>query len=193
MAGVLLNTSGNLRKVLRGYDSRMKNMQPAMKAISEILIEVVSTSFKRENSPYGTPWQRHSATTSLLYAKGGLFGRVRAGGSEKLLVNTGALRNSFHARSTANRATVRSGGRSKAYAHVQQFGNPNNRLPNVSPAVFAARRNRSVNPNFPSRAPIPARPFMPLTREGKTVLSEETRREVTTTIRMFINDSEVTP
>ena len=187
MAGVTISARGNLPQVLEGYEERIRNMRPAMEAVAEVLIELVSTSFVKEESPWGTPWKGHSVTTQILGAKGGLFGRGRGGGSEALLVDTGAHKNSFYGSATASRAEVRSGGRAAKYGHVHQFGNPQNRLPNVAPGVFAARKGRKARANFPPLAPIPPRPFMPLLPNGKTDLPAETSAEIRATLIDWIS------
>lgn len=156
-----------------------KGDRAAMLEIAQDMAEMARRCFVSERTPWGHPWRKHSATTLALYARGGLFPKHRPSRSRRtgrfvrrgtrgavggqriaplrplgVLRLTGKLMRSLTPGATATEATVRVNGdaRLRTIARVHQFGNPRNRLPNNS-------RGR--------RAPIPARPFLPLRPGGK--------------------------
>jgi len=166
MASVTLTLKGKLAPLIMDATTRLRDLTPLMEEIGQILDESVSTNFRDQRSPYGVDWLSHSPTTRALYARGGLFGRTRGGrGSRRVLIRTGLLMNSIRPKHNKNSAHVSVTGQAVKYGYVHQFGNPNNRLPN----------KKTGNP-----APIPARPFMALSPEGKTQLPDSVMKEIRT-------------
>lgn len=139
------------------YIQKLGNLRGGYENIGEAMVERVSTTFMESRSPWGGAWKQWSETTRELQKRGGLFGATRRA-SERLLMNTGTLRNSVISIPEASRVEIKAGGAASAYAWVHQFGNPNNRLPNRPGG---------------SRAPIPARPYMPVTKGGRPRVPRE--------------------
>ncbi len=170
-----------------------------MKAVAAQLEAHVADNFRGQHAPDGSPWAPHSPYTLALRAMGG-FATLRRGptlarltgaarrfdragnkarnriiektvAGAKLLVDKGTLRNSFVSQASGKSASLTVGGPASKYAHVHQMGNPKNRLPN---------RARGA------RAPIPARPFMPLGVQGGRLvpmLPPKLREAIKQTIR----------
>ena len=167
-----------LQPIIQDATAQLRDLRPLMEEISQILDESVNTNFRNQRSPYGVDWAPHSPTTTALYAKGGFKGRTRGGlGERRLLVRTGALIGGIVAKYTSDTAHVSVSGRAVKYGYVHQFGNPANRLPNVRPG-----KSRS------NAAPIPARPFMPITPEGVTNLPEEVLAEIKDAAAAFFSE-----
>lgn len=182
-----IDIQSTIGEVVGEMADRLADLTPPMKTAADTMLDGILETFRTERDPYGEKWRPFSQTTLELYAKGGLFGRQRAGGKRSLLRgNTGALFASFSRKFGKNFSQVASGGQAIPYNAVQQFGNPNNRLPNVSPQKFAAKYNRTARRNFPPRAPIPARPFMPLRPDGKTDLPAEQLDDIMDEIAIYV-------
>ena len=138
---------------------RLRDMAPAMAVVGEEMARHVSDNFREQSDPWGNAWRPWSPHTRRLYERGGFQGRLRAM-PQKILMNTGALR-SVHPSHPSHAAQVAAGGSAAKYAHVQQFGNPRNRLPNKATIGSGKRKGQPTNP-----APIPPRPFMPIRPDG---------------------------
>lgn len=149
----------NTDKVARMMQ-HLKEPRGGYEAIGEAMVERVSSTFDQSAGPWGGAWRQWSPTTVDLYDRGGLFKNMRSR-PERILLNTGTLRNSVHHEAHRDRVTIKAGGAASAYASVHQFGNPGNRLPNRAGGAHA---------------PIPARPFMPVTSTGKARLPAEWRK-----------------
>lgn len=136
-------------------------MPEAWREVAENLHSEVMESFRKEADPWGAPWRSHSPTTLALRRRGGLFGKKRRAASfnagAQILKDSGILMGAIVPSSTDKGATVEVTGPALRYGRVQQFGNPNNRLPNRSTGV---------------RAPIPARPFFPIRDDGRVDLPQ---------------------
>src|SRR5688500_18970028 len=117
-----------------GWAAAFADPSDAMRAIGEAMLENVEQRFQTETDPWGAAWAPHSPVTIALRAARGRLG--------KILQDTRNLANSKYAR-------VIDGGRKvlvglgASYAHVQHFGNPNNKM-------FGK-----------AKAPIPARAILP--------------------------------
>lgn len=183
MVVVQVRVKGARGRNIETIQRNLRNGMPgAMKAIGEVLHEDAMQAFEQERSPTarGGAWPAKSQVTREIEARGGLHartgGRTRrvnqsraagAGGS-KLLRDRGTLRQSIVVKSGRFIARIAVTGAARAYARVQQFGNPKNRLPNRAGG---------------RRAPIPARPYLQLRRDGTPSLSKEVMTEITETFR----------
>lgn len=147
-----------------------------MKAIAQLLEAEVRQSFETETGPRGQTWPPLSKTTLALDQRGGIGGHGVAlkGASlagRKMLRGTGALMGGITPEHTKLHASVKVTGPARKYAGVHQFGNPDNKMPNGA------------------RAPIPARPFLPVRRQGgKSVpdLSEEAMADIRDILRRHV-------
>lgn len=143
--------------------TRMRDLSPVLEVAASDTRTLIDDSFQNSRSPDDSAWATHSDVTLMLRARRAAgpnrtrSGRVRAWTRQrseraaravfnaKPLIDRGRLRASI--RSTSTRSSLKFG-TNVIYAGPQQFGNPNNRL-------FNKRR-----------APIPARPFLPIEGEG---------------------------
>lgn len=144
------------------------NPEPAMKAIAELLEADTRQAFEAESSPKGRPWPALSQTTLKLRKRGGIEGGSPLAGNKMLRGRTGALMGGIVAEHSKTRAAVKATGPARKYAGVQQFGNPDNKMP----------RGHA--------APIPARPFLPVRLEGGRVvpdIPEATMEEIRDILR----------
>lgn len=142
--------------------ARLENLQPVMEEISEDLRLMVDDSFEKSRSPDNKRWAPHSPVTLRMRGS-------RNRGAAKLLVDRGLLRGSIIAQSGKDFASVGITGPASIYAGVQQFGNPNNKLPD----------NKTL-------APIPARPFLPVAANGEAYLPEELEAHLATLILEYL-------
>ena len=137
------------------WSAALNDTSPALAAVGEVLREDIEQRFQTQTDPWGAPWGPHSPVTVKL--------RARRGRSGKILQITRVLANSVWTRIESGKRVVV--GMAAPYAKVHQFGNPNNRLFGKGP-----------------RAPIPARPMLPL-RNGKVDLGAALREEVVGTFK----------
>lgn len=127
------------QRALEEMRARLANLTPVMQVAVADTVALIDDSFDSQSSPGGAPWAPLKATTIARRRKGG------GSGSPRALVDTGRLRQSITGQAGATGFRF---GSNVAYAGAQQLGNPNNR--------FFGR----------ARAPIPARPFMPIEKQG---------------------------
>lgn len=189
MPQVTMRSVKKLDGLLDLRDRLEKGSPEAMQAVSEALLESADYCFETSTDPWGRPWKPHSDVTLQFYAQGGFQARTRDRrgrgarprrqvvtkryrmARRKLLHGPTAQLRALVPRWTPKTASVSVGGQARAYGHVHQFGNPDNRLPNRAGGA---------------RAPIPARPFFPLRLRGSRVhvdLPPELAEEVVETIR----------
>ena len=116
------------------------NPAVALPNIGEALVNRTRRSFGTATSPYGERWQPLKPITL----------QRRRGGGGRPLQDTRVLYNSISWQSAGNLA-IAVGSSDGVKARVHQFGNPNNR--------FFGR----------GRAPIPARPFLPIQPSGVNI------------------------
>jgi phage gpG-like protein len=176
-----------------GVRARLKGgLAPVMAVIAETLVSVTVESFTKQASPMGEPWaplrpvtqaRRLTKTQRKLMVprkRGRNAGRgiALAGhlASQKALVDKGFLRASIHGKTGPNTAAVAT---NDVRARVHQFGNPKNRFPNGP-----GGRRKGAGP----LAPIPARPFMPMDKNGRLMLPPGLRAELFHMLRMAIAD-----
>lgn len=139
----------NISDALRKLSASMSDMSPAMQSIGEDLIENIRLGFRDSTDPWGNQWRKLSPVTIARRRKN----------SDKPLLDTGALRNSFTSQYSATSVVV---GTRDPKARKHQFG---------------------VLPNR-----IPARPFMPI-RDDQVSLPVGWQEDVSDTISHFINKS----
>lgn len=149
-------------------EARLRNLSPVLRVAAAALDKLMDDSFARQQSPDGTPWAKLSPVTvdrrimrtgsgSAITYRGSRLrttrgaptaraNRYRAPGGAQALIDTGRMRRSLHADVVGN--TIRFG-TNVVQGTTQFYGNPNNKM-------FGK-----------ARAPIPARPFMPVTPNGQ--------------------------
>lgn len=98
---------------------------------------LIQATFEEQRDPWGRPWQELNTSTVDIRTR-------RGNASTEILLDSYNLYNSIEAQSTDEYGEVQFDG-TDDYAWVQQFGNPVNK-------IFGG-----------PVAPIPARPFLPLT------------------------------
>jgi phage gpG-like protein len=98
-------------RLLQDLTGRLQDLTPVMRDIGEILVEHIQENFREGTAPDGTRWKPSVRA-------------MKEGG--KTLIDTGVLRNSFHAR--PDRRSVRIG-TPDVRAAVHQFGAPLPRIP----------------------------------------------------------------
>lgn len=128
---------------LKALEQRLGDMEAALEVVASDLELMVSDAFENEASPTGKAWTPLSPVTVKLRPK-------RKGG--QILSDRGLLQRSVKSRVTDFSALI---GTNNKYAKAQQFGNPDNK-------IFGKYD-----------APIPARPFLPVDKNGKTTISKE--------------------
>lgn len=120
--------------MIRRLDARLRDLRTPMRRMGRVMAHLVDQTFVNEESPEGVDWTELRPATLLWRRRKG----YRA--SPKLDAS-GFLRRSITVDSGRSSVIVRA---VAPYADIHQFGNP---------------RNRAWGKG---KAPIPARPFMPL-------------------------------
>jgi phage gpG-like protein len=152
-----------LRQAISSLDSGAHNLAPAMRKIAQTLATETENNFRAEGRP---KWQALAESTvhsrlggAKAYRKDGKLKasaqRIKDGGF-RILQHTGALASSITTDSDSNHAVI---GSNKVYAAIHQFGGD-------------AGRGKKVS--------IPARPFLPITEDGK--LQPEAEQAVLETV-----------
>lgn len=134
-----------VQTMLHRLQQSVGNLQPAMAEIGATLNDNIRMGFKDSRDPLGTAWKRLSKVTATR----------RKGGAGQPLLDTGRLRNSITYRATGNSVEV---GTNVKYATTHQFG--------AAQGAFGRTRRGGPIP----WGHIPARPFMPITDNGKVWL-----------------------
>jgi phage gpG-like protein len=127
------------QRALEEMRARLANLTPVMQVAVADTVALIDDSFDAQASPGGAPWAPLKQTTIARRRKGG------GNASPKALIDTGRLRQSITGQAGPTGFRF---GTNVVYAGAQQLGNPSNR--------FFGR----------ARAPIPARPFLPVERGG---------------------------
>lgn len=160
MSGITVTVDdAEVRAALERMTAAARNPRPALRAIGQVLVSGTDLSFRAQEDPWGAPWAPLSETTLAR----------RRGTSAHILRDTGRLANSISARVTGTAVEV---GTNVIYAATHQFGRPTNRFYNTPRGA---------------RAPIPARPFMPI-RGGVVDLPAEWRRDILDAIADHLAD-----
>jgi phage virion morphogenesis protein len=140
---------------------RVTDTRPAMQDIGDDIMNRVKDGFRESRDPWGPSWQKLSIVTMLKRRHGVGFG------SDKPLVDTGALANSFSALADATSVTIGTNwmaDRISTGAAIHQFGGQ-------------AGRGRQVT--------IPARPFLPI-RNGVGEFPDVWRESIITIISQHL-------
>lgn len=149
-----------VQRLLNAVIARAGNPKPALEAIGEDIVERIKQRFQTSTDPDGNPWKPNSPVTLALYASGLTKGyKTKSGGlnargekklaGKKPLIDTGELMRQVSRRVSGSTLTVTE---NPIYAAIQQFGG-------------RAGRNYKVT--------IPARPSMPIRRDGSLYPSEK--------------------
>lgn len=148
---------------VRAIADRLANMTPIMRIVAIDVKALVDRSFQTGAAPDGTAWAPHSQTTIDRRRVG------RGSGAARLLLDTGRLRRSITA--VASRTGVVFG-TNLVYAPAQQFGNPSNKMFGKAPA------------------PIPARPFLPISRDGLSFKPASEMQRIQDMVRRWLETGE---
>lgn len=192
-----------------GVRARLKGgLAPVMAVIAETLVSVTVESFTKQASPMGEPWAPLSPVTLARRINATKGGRKLLAGQRKLerqierrstkhrqarakrgaekimahveaaqvLIDKGLLRGSIHGKVSMHTAAVAT---NDVRARVHQFGNPKNRFPNGP-----GGRRKGAGP----LAPIPARPFMPMDKNGRLMLPPGLKAELFHMLRLAISE-----
>lgn len=143
-----------VQALLQRMAERAENMQPALQAIGDDIVERTKRRFETSTAPDGTPWKPNApATLGILTARLGksyrekngdlnAAGERRIAGKKPLIGESGDLRRQIVAQASADQVTVRA---TPVYAAIHQFGGK-------------AGRGLKVE--------IPARPYLPVRQDG---------------------------
>lgn len=149
-----------VQALLQRLAMRVENLQPALQALGDDIVERTKHRFETSIGPDGEKWKDNApATLGILAARlgksyrkkdGGLnaAGERRIAGKKPLIGESGDLRRQIVAQATADQVTV---GVAPVYAAIHQFGGK-------------AGRGLKVK--------IPARPYLPVRPDG-TLYPEE--------------------
>jgi len=146
---------------LRAIADRLANMRPILEVVAADIRTKTDDSFARAASPTGTPWRGLSDATIAINPR-------RAGGTP--LSDTGRLRQSIATEVGTRELRF---GTNVVYAAKQNFGDPNNRLFGRQPA------------------PVPARQFLLVAADGRTLEPEEWWDEEIAMIEHWLATGEV--
>jgi len=165
---------GNIHAALKRIMDATQNMEPAMRSIGEIVMEISKRSFDNSASPDGTPWAPNSQATILNYLEqtNGNYkkdGKLSAKGTQRainkkpLIGQSRDLQRQFSYSATADSVTITN---SMVYAAMQQFGGTKQQFPHLW-------------------GNIPARPFMPIDAEGN--LMSQAGDEIMQVMQDYLN------
>jgi phage gpG-like protein len=140
-----------------------------LKDIGDLVLNSSLKTFETSHDPYGAPWQPLKSSTVAKRRKG------KGSGGHKILLDTGALRNSLHAKVEGDSVLI---GTDRVYGPTHEFGATINRAPYSSwvrlrknaagRSVFAKDRHKKARTvrytTGPYTIKIPARPFLPDSR-----------------------------
>ena len=152
MSGAALRVElddADLRAALARLAAWARDLTPVFEQLGQVVVTRADLSFRGQASPWGTAWAALSPVTLARRRQG-----PGEGPGAAILRDSGRLAGSIHAEPSADEVWV--GTDETVYAATHQFGRPDNRL-------FGR-----------ARAPIPARPFLPL-RGGAVDLPAEDR------------------
>jgi len=134
MINTTLNTT-EIERALSNLQRNTNNLHQPLDEIGQTIADNIALNFRDEQSPDGQPWQGLSDTTIARRRHGS------GSGSDKILQDTGVLKNSITHNVSGNSVEV---GTNLEYATTQQFGASKGEFGNGAPW-----------------GDIPARPFMP--------------------------------
>lgn len=150
-----------------------QDMSPVLHAIGEDIAARAKMRFQTLTSPDGKPWATNKPSTIEAYirAKGGFSqktgkllkkGQAMAMGKRPLQGESGDLARQINYALTGNSVTVTA---NPIYAAIQQFGGKKSEFPHLW-------------------GDIPARPFLPVTQDGRLYPDEE--RDIVATINAHL-------
>ena len=144
-----------LRRALAETAEAGRDLAPAMRSIGELLLNSTRGRFGTQRSPDGVPWAPLSDTTR----------RRKRRNADKILTERGHLRGTIAYRAGRDFVEV---GSSRVYASTHQFG--------AKKGEFGGVRTSLPGRSFFQPIPwgdIPARPFLGLSDEDETAISQE--------------------
>lgn len=146
------------QEALQTLKDKVQNTAPLMAELSKYLYNIVEESFENESSPDGKKWSPIKQT-----------GRVKKGGSQKILFKSGDMQDSLGKDSSNDTAEIGLNAISGDFQYplTHQFG------------TDKAGRNRNIT--------IEARPFMPIKNDGS--LYDGVEDELVDIIDDYIEDS----
>ena len=154
---------------------RTQNLQPALQAIGEDIMERSKKRFASSTAPDGARWKANARSTieAFIKAKGGFGknglnkkGQALAISKKPLIGLSGSLRQQFHVNASPTAVTI---GNSMIYAAIQQFGGKKSAYPKLW-------------------GDIPARPFLPIKADGSLYPAEQ--ENILSTLNAYLaNDS----
>jgi phage virion morphogenesis protein len=158
-----------VQAMLKKLAAKASDLKPAMRAISQIMLDAVEENFEQGGRPKWTPLSPGTIAERL--RKGTWPGQI-------LVRSAGGLAASISASYDATSATV---GTNKPYAAIHQFGGrtrPHVIRPKGKKALaWAGGRHPVKSVNHPG-SQIPARPFLSL--------MEDDRREIVATMKRHL-------
>lgn len=148
----------SVQAALRKLSKSSSELSPVMNQIGAILQDSIKDSFKQSRDPWGSAWAPLSAVTAA---------RRKGGKGGQPLLDTGRLRNSINYQANASSVVV---GASAKYAGTHQFG--------AKKGAFGRTTRNSPIP----WGDVPARPFVPISADGKARLPPGPQAEIIDTI-----------
>lgn len=130
-----------VRQALERLQRRLGDLTPVMEELGELLVERAKERFARSTDPAGRPWAPNKPSTL-----------ARKKGKKPLIGETGRLRDDIHYEAGRDHVIV---GSSREYAATHQFG--------AKKGAFGRTRRGAPIP----WGDIPARPFLPVTGDGR--------------------------
>ena len=158
-----------VQAMLKKLSAKVSDLKPAMRAISQIMLDAVEENFEQGGRPKWTP-----------LAPGTIAERLRKGTwpGQILVRSAGGLAASISAHYDATSATV---GTNKPYAAIHQFGGKTRAhviRPKGKKALAWAGGRHPVKVVQHPGSDIPARPFLSL--------AEDDRREILATMKRHL-------
>ena len=179
-----------LQTKLKSLQNIDKKTKPLMQTLGNILQNEIEDAFENETSPFGERWKPLSAITAFSYHGGGgiknltkgrqasfiksgkrqskpFLNKFGAGGTKKILRDTGALADRWVTKADKNKASVSN----KTQFHFFKYG---------------LTHQYGTNNAFGRGIKIPARPFLPVDKSGH--LPSRTKQAIEdATIEFIIN------
>jgi phage virion morphogenesis protein len=143
----------------------LKNKQPLFAAIGETIRNRIQVGFKLGRAPDGTAWKPL---------------KMREG---QPLRDTGLLQRSITSRPDAEGVTI---GTNKIQARVHQFGAT---IVPVKAKLLAWKPRGSGQWFFAKKVTIPARPYLPLNKDGQPDLPPEWSEAIIRNIRTYLRNA----
>ena len=154
---VEINGLEQIQDMLKRLEEGNALSQSTFDAIGNMVSNSIEFAFENQKSPFGQSWKPLKQST--------LAQKVKRGGSDRILRDSGRLADNWHISSDAKSVTVSNNSSHKGFAYglTHQFG------------ANAGRGHKSK---------IPARPFLPVNKSGK--LQRDIQKIIKTEMIKFI-------